>query len=62
MIVYEDECVGCPMGCIQCGRKHVPHCYCDVCGGEIPCDSPRCDIDDSYHVCEDCEPDEEDEE
>lgn len=34
MIKYEDECVDCPQGCINCGRKHVPHYFCDDCGEE----------------------------
>ena len=33
----EDNCVGCPQGCIQCGRKHQPVCVriCDNCGEEV---------------------------
>lgn len=35
VIKYEDECVGpCPQGCIHCGRKHIPHFFCDECGEE----------------------------
>ena len=30
-IKYEDECVGCPTYCIECGRKRVPVFYCDKC-------------------------------
>jgi len=25
----DDYCVGCPQGCIHCGRKHVTHYVCD---------------------------------
>jgi hypothetical protein len=38
MIVYENDCVGCPQGCINCGRRHTPHLYCDECGDEISTD------------------------
>lgn len=27
----EDNCVGCPMGCINCGRRHQHVYYCDHC-------------------------------
>lgn len=33
-IQYENECVDCPTYCIDCGKKHVPHYYCDDCGDE----------------------------
>lgn len=32
MLRTENECVGCPQGCINCGRKRVAVWYCDVCG------------------------------
>lgn len=32
MLKYENDCVDCPQGCIQCGRNHTPHLYCDECG------------------------------
>lgn len=39
MIVYNDECVGCPaeIGCIgdSCPQRTVPHFYCDECGDEV---------------------------
>lgn len=36
MIEYENNCVGpCPMGCINCGRKHEAVHYCDRCGEVI---------------------------
>lgn len=33
MIEYLDDCVGCPQGCISCGRN-IPHkvVECDTCG------------------------------
>lgn len=27
----EDECVGCPQGCVNCGRKRVEVYFCDKC-------------------------------
>ncbi len=32
MLRYENECVGCAMGCNHCGAKRVPVHYCDKCG------------------------------
>ena len=38
MVVYENECVGCPpeMGCLGslCPNRNVPHYYCDKCKTE----------------------------
>ena len=34
MLKYENDCVNCALPCIDCGRKHVPHMYCDSCGEE----------------------------
>lgn len=34
MLKYENDCVGCPQGCINCGRKHVAYWVCDKCGEE----------------------------
>lgn len=38
MVVYENECVGCPpeMGCLgsACSNRNVPHYYCDECNEE----------------------------
>ena len=53
MIRYENDCVGpCPQGCINCGRKHVPHFYCDTCGCEIDYDDIH--EDGEGHICMDC--------
>ena len=30
----ENDCVGCAMGCIDCGRKRAVHYYCDNCRDE----------------------------
>lgn len=35
MIRIENDCVGCPQGCINCGRKSVLHWYCDRCEAEV---------------------------
>lgn len=35
MIQYENECIDCPTFCMDCGRKHVPHFFCDKCGEEF---------------------------
>lgn len=34
MIRIEDDCVGCSIPCMNCGRKHTKHYYCDKCGFE----------------------------
>lgn len=60
MIRYVNECVGpCPGGCVSyCRNKHVPYIYCDECGREIDTSSSRFDLDSDYHICDDCEPEE----
>ena len=62
MIRYENECVSCPpeMGCFgsACPNRNVPRIYCDKCGEEIDYDSNRWDQEKEYHICEYCEPDE----
>lgn len=35
MIEYRNECVGCPQGCINCGKKKVKVFVCDDCGDEV---------------------------
>ena len=30
-IKYEDECVQCSNGCVDCGRKRIAVPYCDKC-------------------------------
>lgn len=45
-----DECVGCPQGCINCGRKHVEVSVCDWCEEYA---AEFYDID-GEEVCKDC--------
>jgi hypothetical protein len=47
----EDDCVGCPQGCINCGRKHVHVYYCDRCDAE---NEPLYEADNGEEVCWDC--------
>ena len=35
MVKYENECVGCGLPCIDCGRKNIKHLYCDKCGDDV---------------------------
>ena len=61
MIKYINECVGCPpeRGCLgsACPNRNIPVVFCDMCGEEIYCEDSRADIDKEYHMCRDCEPD-----
>lgn len=50
MIKYENECVGCPQGCIHCGRDKTQHLYCDKCGA----DCEELYVFDGEELCEDC--------
>ena len=63
MIKYVNECVGCPkeMGCLgdSCPNRHVPYIYCDICHKEIDYDSKAWDTNSEYHVCEECDQEEE---
>ena len=34
MMNIENDCVGCSLPCIDCGRKETEHFYCDDCGDE----------------------------
>lgn len=53
MLRIEDECVGCPQGCINCGRRHVTRLYCDECETEV---SEPSDLRwfDGKQLCEKC--------
>lgn len=55
MIKIENDCVGpCPQGCINCGRKHVPHYYCDACGEETDPDELHENSVSGGHICIHC--------
>lgn len=47
-----NECVGCPQGCVDCGRKHISRSFCDMCGEEIAGDIYEHSIYDE--LCESC--------
>lgn len=54
MIVYENECVGCPteIGCLgdNCSNKKVPHFYCDLCNDDVE----ELYLVDNQEVCQAC--------
>ena len=50
MVEYENECVGCPQGCIHCGRDNTKHLYCDLCGA----DCEELYVLYGQELCEDC--------
>lgn len=50
MLITENNCVGCPQGCVNCGRKRQE---------VIKCDGEKCDNYAKYQTddgdyCEDC--------
>ena len=51
MIKEINECVGCPQGCINCGRKSLVIRVCDWC--ENPIDDYYYDIE-NEEVCKEC--------
>lgn len=55
MLKYENDCVNCALPCIDCGRKHVPHMYCDSCGEETDVLYHMIDSAyDSQYICKEC--------
>ena len=52
-ITIEDLCVGCPQGCIGCGRKHVKALVCDGCGEQLD-GSDTVFEDGAEYYCADC--------
>ena len=49
MLKYENNCVMCDIGCIECGRKHQAVRVCDVCGSR-----ERLYRVDGDELCTDC--------
>ena len=51
-IVHENNCVGCPQGCVHCGRDKQGRfaVECDVCGEEVD----KAYLIDGEMVCADC--------
>ena len=52
MIKIENDCVGCPTYCINCGNKEVPHFYCDECEEEV--NEGELFLFDNKQLCEEC--------
>lgn len=52
MITYENRCVGCPQGCINCGAKNAMFRWCDRCGQLT---------ENNDEICDDCRRKEEEE-
>lgn len=50
MIRIENDCYGCTLPCIDCGRKRTPHYYCDECGEE----SELYEYDTGEQLCKYC--------
>ena len=51
MIEYRNNCVMCPQGCVECGRKKQKTLICDDCGDEVQ------DLyygDDGQQYCDTC--------
>lgn len=50
----ENNCVGpCPMGCINCGRRHEHVYYCDVCDDYADEDNPLYEYE-NKELCWEC--------
>ena len=45
----ENDCVGCPTYCADCGARNALHFYCDVCGDET-----KLYYFDGEELCSDC--------
>nr|DAM48024.1 MAG TPA: 54S ribosomal protein [Caudoviricetes sp.] len=51
MIKIQNDCVGCPIYCADCGAKHTPHFYCDECGREVDKEFENTEFGE---LCEEC--------
>lgn len=59
MVVYEDECIGCPkeIGCLgsSCPYRDVPYLYCDECKEDVEDLYLYTDKNGfSFELCRDC--------
>ena len=52
MTRIENDCVGCVMGCIDCGRKHAVHYFCDKCDDDVEPDELY--DTEAGELCKDC--------
>lgn len=52
MIIYVNECVGCALPCVDCGRKRTPVRVCDWCGNGVDESMPH--RFDGGDLCEEC--------
>ena len=52
MTTWDCDCVGCPQGCVLCGRQHwYLRVTCDICGDTIVEGGDRIDGKD---ICDNC--------
>ena len=49
----EDNCVGCAIGCINCGRRHQHVYYCDKCDDYCDGDNPLYEYE-GQELCWEC--------
>ena len=54
MIEIENNCVGCPMGCANCGRKHEITHRCEICGDYLDEGDNHYHEDGKNEFCDDC--------
>lgn len=53
MVVIKNDCVGCVLPCIDCGRKRVPHLCCDACGDTVESVNVL-QYYEEYQLCDEC--------
>jgi len=54
MKIVINDCVGCPQGCIHCGRSAIPGIKCDECGYEDYNDNVDMYKVNGKDICLDC--------
>lgn len=52
--MIEDNCVGCPQGCVGCGRDHEEVHYCDKCKTYSDGWNPLYVGENGEELCRDC--------